>query len=306
MRNKLEYERLEMERFIRRHGITFQFNPFFPVNTLLLMRGAIAAQTLGVLERYVDAMFRHMWAAPKKMDDADVVRGALEESGFDSAQLLRVGAGRRRSRISCWRTRIDPSNAERSARRRSMSATTSISARTGCATSKKRSLRRRAERYAILRAARGVSQMVIAFQAALFSGRRSLVAFQRESPLLGLFRARGGRPRVKSSYPSVWLAGPQRLVQRCRSVPRIRPPAHGRKSPTTGATVGAIDELSCDAHTAAGLANASLEHVSDIQLRSNLSDVCVPTLEGERRRTSDHLQIRRLRQQVQDLLGNAI
>jgi 2-hydroxychromene-2-carboxylate isomerase len=87
VRNKLEYERLEMERFIRRHGITFQFNPFFPVNTLLLMRGAIAAQTLGVFERYVDAMFRHMWTAPKKMDDANVVRSALDECGFDSTRF---------------------------------------------------------------------------------------------------------------------------------------------------------------------------------------------------------------------------
>jgi 2-hydroxychromene-2-carboxylate isomerase len=87
VRNKLEYERLEMDRFIRRHGIRFQFNPFFPVNTLLVMRGAIAAQTLGVFERYVDAMFHHMWAAPKKMDDADVMRGVLDESGFDSARF---------------------------------------------------------------------------------------------------------------------------------------------------------------------------------------------------------------------------
>jgi 2-hydroxychromene-2-carboxylate isomerase len=87
VRNKMEYERLEMERFIRRHGIAFQFNPFFPVNTLLIMRGAVAAQTLGAFERYVDAMFHHMWAAPKKMDDVNVVRSVLDESGFDSARF---------------------------------------------------------------------------------------------------------------------------------------------------------------------------------------------------------------------------
>src|ERR1700747_1081542 len=45
IKNKPEYERLEMERFIRRHAITrFRMNPFFPVNTLTLMRGAVAAQ----------------------------------------------------------------------------------------------------------------------------------------------------------------------------------------------------------------------------------------------------------------------
>src|SRR5206468_11468352 len=69
IRNKPEYERLEMSRFIHRHRITrFQFNPFFPVNTLTLMRGAIAARSLGVFHRYVDEIFRHMWADPKTLD----------------------------------------------------------------------------------------------------------------------------------------------------------------------------------------------------------------------------------------------
>jgi 2-hydroxychromene-2-carboxylate isomerase len=55
IKNKPEYERLETERFLRRHAITgYRRNPFFPVNTLTLMRGAIAAQSLGVFERYVD------------------------------------------------------------------------------------------------------------------------------------------------------------------------------------------------------------------------------------------------------------
>jgi 2-hydroxychromene-2-carboxylate isomerase len=89
IKNKPEYERLELHRFIRRHGITrFQRNPFFPVNTLMLMRGAVAAQSLGVFERYVDEMYRHMWAEPKKMDDPDVLRAALEESGLDSARFF--------------------------------------------------------------------------------------------------------------------------------------------------------------------------------------------------------------------------
>jgi 2-hydroxychromene-2-carboxylate isomerase len=89
IKNRLEYEALERERFVRRHNITqFKWTPFFPVNTLLIMRGAIAAQLDGVFERYVGEMFRHMWAEPKKMDDPEVVRSALEESGFDAASLL--------------------------------------------------------------------------------------------------------------------------------------------------------------------------------------------------------------------------
>jgi 2-hydroxychromene-2-carboxylate isomerase len=91
IKNKPEYERLEMNRFLRRHGITrFQSNPFFPVNTLMLMRGAIAAQSLGVFERYVDEMYRHMWAEPKKMDDPTVLRAALDESGLDRERFFEL------------------------------------------------------------------------------------------------------------------------------------------------------------------------------------------------------------------------
>jgi 2-hydroxychromene-2-carboxylate isomerase len=91
IKNKPEYERLEMNRFLRRHGITrFQRNPFFPVNTLMLMRGALAAQSLGVFERYVDEMYRHMWADPKKMDDPLVLRAALDESGLESERFFEL------------------------------------------------------------------------------------------------------------------------------------------------------------------------------------------------------------------------
>ena len=89
IKNRLEYEELERQRFVRRHAITrFTFNPFFPVNTLLIMRGAVAAQLEGVFDRYVDEVFRHMWAEPKKMDDPEVVRAALDQSGLNAAALL--------------------------------------------------------------------------------------------------------------------------------------------------------------------------------------------------------------------------
>jgi len=89
IKNRLEYEELERQRFVRRHAITrFTFNPFFPVNTLLIMRGAVVAQLEAVFDRYVDEVFRHMWAEPKKMDDPEVVRAALEQSGLNAAALL--------------------------------------------------------------------------------------------------------------------------------------------------------------------------------------------------------------------------
>ena len=88
IRNRLDYEWLETDRFVRRHGLKFARNPFFPVNTLAIMRGAVAAQELGVFTAYVDAVFDHMWAEPKKMDDPAVIGAALTSSGLPAAELF--------------------------------------------------------------------------------------------------------------------------------------------------------------------------------------------------------------------------
>ena len=89
VKGKLAYEQRETARFIRRHDIaTYRFNPHFPVNTLALMRMAVAAQEKGVLMPYVDAAFHHMWEEPKKMDDPEVIRAALLESGLDAGGLI--------------------------------------------------------------------------------------------------------------------------------------------------------------------------------------------------------------------------
>lgn len=90
VRNKKEFMTIETERFIRRHGITnYQSNPFFPVNTLHLMRGAVAAQEEGIFWPYFRAVYRHMWEEPKKMDDPRVMAEALTSSGIDADRILR-------------------------------------------------------------------------------------------------------------------------------------------------------------------------------------------------------------------------
>ena len=89
IRNKREFMEAETARFLRRHGITsFRPNPFFPVNTLQLMRGAVAAQAEGLFEPYCRAVYRHMWEEPKKMDDVEVFRSAFAASGIDIERLM--------------------------------------------------------------------------------------------------------------------------------------------------------------------------------------------------------------------------
>jgi 2-hydroxychromene-2-carboxylate isomerase len=85
---KRDYDMLEMRRFMARHGIDkFQMNPHFPVNTLLAMRGAVAAEELGCAPAYIEAMMAGMWEQGLKMDDPEVWAGALTAAGLDAAAL---------------------------------------------------------------------------------------------------------------------------------------------------------------------------------------------------------------------------
>ena len=89
VRNKREFHALETERFVKRFGVKpYVMNPFFPVNTLNLMRAAVAAQLDGIFEKYVEAAYHHMWVEPKKMDDPEVAAKALASSGIDVAKLF--------------------------------------------------------------------------------------------------------------------------------------------------------------------------------------------------------------------------
>jgi len=85
---KVAYDRLEMQRFMARHGISgFKLNPHFPVNTLLAMRGAIAAERLGCGPAYREAMFKALWEDGLKLDDPAVWAETVAAAGLDAAAL---------------------------------------------------------------------------------------------------------------------------------------------------------------------------------------------------------------------------
>lgn len=87
--SKLAYERLEMTRFIARHGLgKFRMNPHFPVNTLMAMRGAVAAEAEGLLAPYAEAMFVAMWEQGLKLDDPAVLGQAIADAGLPAERLL--------------------------------------------------------------------------------------------------------------------------------------------------------------------------------------------------------------------------
>jgi 2-hydroxychromene-2-carboxylate isomerase len=85
---KQKYEMLEFQRFVKAHALPFKMNPGFPINSLYLMRGAVAAQQLDCFAPYVDAVMAAMWEDGADMDDVSVMCNVLDNAGLNSAALL--------------------------------------------------------------------------------------------------------------------------------------------------------------------------------------------------------------------------
>ena len=85
---KRQWQALDLQRTARRIGVAFQRNPHFPINTLKLMRGAVAAEELGCFDAYVACVFRAIWAEGRNMGDDSIVVATLSEAGLDAAAIL--------------------------------------------------------------------------------------------------------------------------------------------------------------------------------------------------------------------------
>ena len=86
---KRAYDSVEMHRFMVRHDINgFEINPHFPVNTLLLMHGAVAAEALGCAPAYIEAMMARMWEQGLALADPEIWAQALGQAGLPVADLV--------------------------------------------------------------------------------------------------------------------------------------------------------------------------------------------------------------------------
>jgi len=89
VKGKLEYQMLEIRRFVAKHGLDkFRLNPHFPVNTLMLMRGLIAAREAGVGDAYLEMGLQGLWEEGLKLDDPQVLAGRIDAAGLDSKSLI--------------------------------------------------------------------------------------------------------------------------------------------------------------------------------------------------------------------------
>ena len=92
VKGKIAYEQLEISRFIARHGLTkFRMNPHFPVNTLMLMRGFVAARATGQGEAYIEAGLQGLWEEGLDLADPAVLATRLDRAGLDGAALIERG-----------------------------------------------------------------------------------------------------------------------------------------------------------------------------------------------------------------------
>jgi 2-hydroxychromene-2-carboxylate isomerase len=92
VKGKLAYEQLEIDRFIARHGLTqFRMNPHFPVNTLMLMRGFVAARAAGQGDAYLEAGLQGLWEEGLNLADPAVLAARLDRAGLDGAALIEQG-----------------------------------------------------------------------------------------------------------------------------------------------------------------------------------------------------------------------
>ena len=90
---KAAYMNNDLKRFAKRYGVPFRFNPHFPINTLALMRGAVAYQDDAVVSStYRDAIFRAIWVEARNLNEPDVIGQVLSDAGLDPAELMnRIG-----------------------------------------------------------------------------------------------------------------------------------------------------------------------------------------------------------------------
>jgi 2-hydroxychromene-2-carboxylate isomerase len=83
---KGRYMAIELRRWAARYNVPFRANPHpFLGNTIILMRGAVAAQKHGNFGLYHDLVFKAVWAEAVDLGDEAVRKRLLERAGFTPA-----------------------------------------------------------------------------------------------------------------------------------------------------------------------------------------------------------------------------
>ena len=84
----------DLGRFALRYGVPFSLNPYFPVNTITVMRIAAGLEMRADmrLEAYLQAVFDAIWVDGRNMSDPATVADVLQTVGLDAAELMALAA----------------------------------------------------------------------------------------------------------------------------------------------------------------------------------------------------------------------
>lgn len=87
---KGKHLQVDLQRWAKLFGVHFAMNPHFPINTLGLMRAAVAMQMRSEqdFQRYLAAIFAAMFDAPRNLNAADEIAAVLAQAGFDAAEVM--------------------------------------------------------------------------------------------------------------------------------------------------------------------------------------------------------------------------
>jgi len=80
----------DISRYADHYGVPFRKNPFFIVNSMTMMRGAMWAQNSGVLERYNKIMYEATWVNGLDTSDVGVIASIMQEADLDGGEMLQA------------------------------------------------------------------------------------------------------------------------------------------------------------------------------------------------------------------------
>jgi 2-hydroxychromene-2-carboxylate isomerase len=87
---KGKYTFVDFSRYAKRYGVPYNMNPHFPINTLMLMRGAMGLQQTNSMQflAYCTAIFNAIWVDNLNMNDPATVGKVLYDKGFEPTALM--------------------------------------------------------------------------------------------------------------------------------------------------------------------------------------------------------------------------
>ena len=85
---KSKWMNKDLKKHAEIYGVEYNSNSFFPINTLNLMRGAIAAEKMNIFDKYSEAIFTGIWVKDVNLGDIPILQDYLNKNGINTDELF--------------------------------------------------------------------------------------------------------------------------------------------------------------------------------------------------------------------------